>query len=413
MTRAWMSGSDVRAVVERTLPFYYTTSSSFLPGISDKALSLLMPVLVYWGASLAFHVLDVVQPRWAAPYRLHTPEELQKRNRVGMKRVILMVMLQHAIQTLLGVLIMEDTPSVGGRRLDVNPYADVQQLLSVLRIAHRYVDVSDVVLVRAAVALYWWGLPWVQFWFACIVMDAWQYLLHRTMHEVRFLYRMMHSHHHRLYVPYAFGALYNHPLEGMLLDTLGAELSRLASLMTLRQTVVFFTLSTLKTVCDHGGYAFPWYYNPLQILFPNDAEYHDVHHHALGLRYNYSQPYFVHFDTVLGTRVDPADFRAMLAKKELKLERDQPVPADDVARATSVAAHAAHAAHAGADAPAAETSRQRENLDAADATSALENAHRLRTPPPRAHSPYTTGTWRSWTLWAVLLYGPIIAYAYS
>lgn len=45
-------------------------------------------------------------------------------------------------------------------------------------------------------------------------MDAWQYVLHRAFHESRFLYRHFHSHHHRLYVPYAFGALYNHPFEG-------------------------------------------------------------------------------------------------------------------------------------------------------------------------------------------------------
>lgn len=47
-------------------------------------------------------------------------------------------------------------------------------------------------------------------------MDAWQYALHRSFHESRFLYKHFHSHHHRLYVPYAFGALYNHPLEGVL-----------------------------------------------------------------------------------------------------------------------------------------------------------------------------------------------------
>jgi sphinganine C4-monooxygenase len=28
-----------------------------------------------------------------------------------------------------------------------------------------------------------------------------------------------------LYVPYAFGALYNHPFEGFLLDTLGAAIA--------------------------------------------------------------------------------------------------------------------------------------------------------------------------------------------
>lgn len=45
-------------------------------------------------------------------------------------------------------------------------------------------------------------------------MDAWQYAMHRAFHENKFLYRNFHSHHHRLYVPYAYGALYNHPVEG-------------------------------------------------------------------------------------------------------------------------------------------------------------------------------------------------------
>lgn len=82
--------------------------------------------------------------------------------------------------------------------------------------------------------------------------------------------------HHRLYVPYAFGALYNHWLEGLLLDTLGAAVAHSMSLMTVRQAVFLFTFSTLKTVDDHCGYALP--FDPLQILFPNNAKYHDVHH---------------------------------------------------------------------------------------------------------------------------------------
>lgn len=143
------------------------------------------------------------------------------------------------------------------------------------------------------------------------IMDAWQYALHRAFHESRFLYRHFHSHHHRLYVPYAYGALYNHPLEGLLLDSAGGAISHAISLMTVRQGILLFTFSTLKTVCDHGGYAFPWYMDPLHLVFPNCAEYHDVHHQMQGLRYNYSQPFFVHFDVLFGTRMGVEKFEKM------------------------------------------------------------------------------------------------------
>lgn len=154
------------------------------------------------------------------------------------------------------------------------------------------------------------------------VMDAWQYALHRAFHESRFLYRHFHSHHHRLYVPYAFGALYNHPLEGLLLDSAGAALSHAVALMTVRQGILLFTFSTLKTVCDHGGYAFPWWLDPLHLVFPNCAEYHDVHHQMQGLRFNYSQPFFVHFDVVFGTRVTAEKFEKM---KEKRLRENQTI----------------------------------------------------------------------------------------
>ena len=140
--------------------------------------------------------------------------------------------------------------------------------------------------------------------------------------------------------------------------SVGAELARVLSCMTLRQTIVFFTLSTFKTVCDHCGYAFPWYYNPIHALFPNNAAYHDVHHQTQGLRFNYSQPFFVHFDTILGTRVDPADFHAMLVKKGIKKADDEKAP-----------------------------------------------------PPSQSTSPYTTATVWSSVLFAGILVVPVVAYS--
>ncbi|WFC96396.1 sphingolipid C4-monooxygenase [Malassezia brasiliensis] len=340
MARGALGDTEVGALVRQTLPFYYQKEARVWDAISDKHLSLLLPVAIYWATSLAYHALDVLQPAWSERFRMHPPEQVAKRNRVTMRRVIEMVLLQHAMQTILGLIVLEDTPHVGAWRTDVHPEQEVLRVVNWLRAAYALVApggagrAADLLLVRAGIALYWWGLPWLQFWLACFIMDAWQYALHRLMHEVRFLYRHLHSHHHRLYVPYAFGALYNHPLEGLLLDTAGAAVAQLGSLINLRQSMVFFTLSTYKTVSDHCGYAFPWYYHPIHLLFPNSAEYHDVHHQRQGLRYNYSQPFFVHFDTLLGTRMDPADFHAMLDQAKARQEgRDE----DDEPRVATVA----------------------------------------------------------------------------
>lgn len=98
------------------------------------------------------------------------------------------------------------------------------------------------------------------------------------MHVNQFLYKHFHSVHHRLYVPYAFGALYNHPVEGFFLDTLGAVMAELFSGMSVRQAAFLFALSTFKTVDDHCGYSLP--FDLLQMLTSNNADYHDIHHQA-------------------------------------------------------------------------------------------------------------------------------------
>jgi sphinganine C4-monooxygenase len=117
-----------------------------------------------------------------------------------------------------------------------------------------------------------------------------------------------------LHSPYAFGALYNHPLEGFLLDTCGAGLAQFLTGMTIRQSTVLFAISTLKTVDDHCGYALP--FDPLQFLFTNNAPYHDAHHRIGGLKHNFSQPYFVCWDTICGTRKAPSKLASELKKAE-------------------------------------------------------------------------------------------------
>jgi sphinganine C4-monooxygenase len=134
-----------------------------------------------------------------------------------------------------------------------------------------------------------------------------------------------HARHHRLYVPYAYGALYNHPVEGFVLDTAGAGLAYKVSMMSSRMGLLFFVGSTIKTVDDHCGYKLPW--DPLQHITGNNAAYHDIHHQSWGIKHNFSQPFFTFWDRLLGTKY--------LGETELKYERSRQLAAAKEDAATS------------------------------------------------------------------------------
>ena len=85
-----------------------------------------------------------------------------------------------------------------------------------------------------------------------------------------------------------------------MLDTAGTGIGFLVSGMTTRQAMWFFTISTIKTVDDHCGYEFPW--DPLQHFTSNNAAYHDIHHQSWGIKTNFSQPFFIFWDRLLGTQ---------------------------------------------------------------------------------------------------------------
>lgn len=143
-------------------------------------------------------------------------------------------------------------------------------------------------------------LVW-QFIIGMVVLDSWQYFGHRYMHINRFLYKHLHSTHHELLAPYAYGALYNTPIEGLILDTIGGSLAFLLSGMSPRTSIYFFSFATIKTVDVHCSLWLPW--NPLQFLFDNNCAYHDVHHQLRGHKFNYGQPFFISWDKIFGTHM--------------------------------------------------------------------------------------------------------------
>jgi len=237
------------------------------------------------------------------------------RNTVTRTRVILAVILQHVIQTVLGYLFLEEDLFVDHHRavegLSQNIWTFAIRLFGSRAAAQNWSRRGEQVVYF----MYWWGIPMAQFVYACFLIDTWQYFFHRFMHINKFLYRHLHSWHHRLYVPYAFGALYNHPLEGILLDTIGTIVAHHLAGLSIRQDILIFSFATLKTVDDHCGYSLP--FDPLQMISGNNADYHDIHHQQIGIKSNFSQPFFMHWDVILGTRLTRKDIEERRGRRQL------------------------------------------------------------------------------------------------
>ncbi|KAG6624153.1 very-long-chain aldehyde decarbonylase GL1-9-like [Carya illinoinensis] len=229
--------------------------------VSDEAMGTFAPIVVYWLYAGFYQLLPPLDN-----YRLHSKKEEALKNSVPLSFVVKGVLLQQLVQATVAQGLFLLTSKANASGIMIQPSIPVQ-------------------IVQIVVAMF--------------VMDTWQYFVHRYMHQNKFLYRHVYAQHHRLVVPYAVGALYNHPLEGLFLDTLGGAISFLVSGMTARTAVIFFCFAIIKTVDDHCGLWLPG--NIFHIIFQNNSAYHDIHHQLPGLKYNYSQPFFPIWDKLLGT----------------------------------------------------------------------------------------------------------------
>ncbi|KAI3406776.2 SUR2 [Candida oxycetoniae] len=261
--------------------FTITKKPDLIEGIPDGILALIAPIVAYWTYSSFFHIVDVYE--LAEKYRIHPSEDELKRNKVTLHEVVRDVILQHVIQTVAGLTVyyFDATPQTGF------------EFYTMWQLKHNYLPsfVPDFVVYYG----YMYGWSFLRLCLAILIIDTWQYWLHRLMHVNKALYRRFHSRHHRLYVPYAFGALYNDPLEGFLLDTAGSGLASLIAGLSHREQIVLYTFATLKTVDDHCGYRLP--FDIFQMIFPNNSVYHDIHHQIWGIKSNFSQPFFTFWDT--------------------------------------------------------------------------------------------------------------------
>ncbi|KAI8984070.1 hypothetical protein BDF20DRAFT_816910 [Mycotypha africana] len=237
---------------------------------SDDMMAIWVPIAVYWIECTIFEIIRRAEIPFLEKYRLHTPEEQKRQNKVGFGKVLVMVALQHVVQMVLGIALMKQQSPLADKlkyEAAISRYTAIA--LNVFTNLGQSKEKAMLYATNAAIIAQDYLRPTLQFVIAMLIVDTHQYVLHRLAHTYTFLYKHMHSHHHRLYVPYAFGALYNHPLEGFLLDTCGAAIAFEVTGMSPRLGLIFFTFSTMKTINDHCGYNFPW--DPLNLLFNNNA----------------------------------------------------------------------------------------------------------------------------------------------
>lgn len=215
------------------LPSYtLRPQTPLLSSMSDTMLSLVLPIVAYWLISGFFHIIDTYN--LLPQYRLHTPAELLKRNHATQWNVFRDVVLQQVIQTIFGISAsyFDPEPVTGMEEYDIAVWA------TRLRLAQRaipwvfgltglnsakfgqkfggsgsmlagflsggnYPQLQQLVELngetvfapafaswelQAAKVIYWAVVPAVQLMAAILIMDTWQYFLHRGMHMNHWLY---------------------------------------------------------------------------------------------------------------------------------------------------------------------------------------------------------------------------------
>lgn len=148
-------------------PFYHTANASFLSIMSDKWLSLAVPIVFYWAYSLIFFAIDMLELPYFEKRRIHESPEVLARNKTTVAQVVRAVMLQHAIMVVLGFLVLEDEPVFTEHlraMARLTPKVGTCVLLTLgPKTGERLLRNHGQDLVQW---VYWWGIPAAQFFFA-------------------------------------------------------------------------------------------------------------------------------------------------------------------------------------------------------------------------------------------------------
>lgn len=134
---------------------------------------------------------------------------------------------------------------------------------------------------------------------AMVTIDTFQFWAHYLLHS-KALFKKFHVVHHKITKTYSFMSFYNSYTEGILMDIVGALLTQRVCNLNVYQFNFFIAFATMKAVSDHSGYFLP--FDPFT-WFPNNAKYHQKHHNPKTMNFNYEQPFFTFWDTLMGTKL--------------------------------------------------------------------------------------------------------------
>lgn len=307
-----------------------------LPFVSDVHLSVILPTVVYIISSVFFHLLDTYH--LFEKYKIHPSEDELKRNHVTRWDCLKQVTAYHVMQIAIGLALSvgEGPVLIGDEVCRLFEWAvtvrharalipmvlatvgiDFEGLAGAIKgVSEGFAHVLspdvystgpgafqepgftplDMFLARA---IFYVGIPALQYLTALAIVDTWIYFTHRLCHINKTLYRIVHARHHLLYVSFAYGAVYAHPLESFFLDILSFILANTLAQLSPRQSMIFGSFAVFKTISDHCGYVFP--YDPFLLINGNGAMFHDLHHQTWGLKNNFST-YTTFWDRLCGTR---------------------------------------------------------------------------------------------------------------
>ena len=165
------------------------TQKPLLPFLSDAYLLLLLPTVAYWAYGFLFHWIE--QRGYLAQYKLHTPTEILKRNKVPMSKVIGSIIFYQIVTTLLGFWLLR------GSEPDLRVDADHEIARWALWLSRTHGNFGRHDFSPDSISRLDWvfgtimvhlGVPLAQFSFSIAVADTWQYFEHRVVHMNQYLY---------------------------------------------------------------------------------------------------------------------------------------------------------------------------------------------------------------------------------
>jgi sphinganine C4-monooxygenase len=134
---------------------------------SDELMAIWVPIAVYWIQCSIFEILMRLEIPFFEKYRIHSPQDRNKRNKVGFGKVLLMVALQHVVQIVLGIALMKSLdPDADQMKYDnaINRYTTIA--LNILTNLGQPKDAAFAVANNVAYFIQNYIVPCVQFFIA-------------------------------------------------------------------------------------------------------------------------------------------------------------------------------------------------------------------------------------------------------